>query len=154
MAVRRAGGNPAGSATEGLIVNSEILRGRLGVAILGPCRASQSLLLQLRPSSQSPAMRLPGEAGGGTAAMLMRVVTPTITDITAITHITGIKGITGTGITGTADTARMPAATRRRSLTGTGTSPQGLGAGSQAIIRASGCARRREQRPCSPYRMD
>jgi hypothetical protein len=89
------------------------------------------------------------------AAMLMRAVTLTITHTTAgtriaaitvagITHITAITvtGIMGTGIMGTAP---MAAATRRRSLTGAGTSLQGLAAGSQAIIRASGCVRRRER---------
>ena len=68
--------------------------------------------------------------------MLMPAVTLTIT---AITHITAIM------VTGIKGTARMAAATRRRSLTGAGTSLQGLAAGSQAIIRASGCAPRRER---------
>jgi hypothetical protein len=110
-------------------------------------------------------MRLPGEVGEGMAAMaamLTRNITVSITDITAIirtgTKGTGTRGtgrgtgIKGTGIKGTAGTD-MPVATRRRSLTGTGTSPQGLGAGSQAIIRASGCARRRRRTALFAYQV-
>jgi hypothetical protein len=94
-------------------------------------------------------MRLPGEVGEGTADTLTPVDTFPITDITAITRTTGTatKGTDtkGTGSKRTAGTADMPAATRRRSLTGSGANPQGLAADSQAIIRASGCAPRRER---------
>jgi hypothetical protein len=99
-------------------------------------------------------MRLPGEVGEGTADTLTPVDTFPITDITAITCTTGTAtketdtketATKGTGSKRTAGTADMPAATRRRSLTGSGANPQGLAADSQAIIRASGCAPRREQ---------